>query len=91
MWRLIPPIVLILCLAGCAPGTDRADENPYLVLYAFGPEGERIAGRMQNVTEEIHLGRAVTIIDERQRIKERTMKLRNKNYRMAIAKAQIVS
>jgi adenosylhomocysteine nucleosidase len=29
------------------------------VLYAFGPEGERIAGQMENVTEETWLGRTV--------------------------------
>jgi transposase InsO family protein len=53
---------------------------------------ERYHESLDNVTPaDVYCGRAAKINTERQRIKERTMKLRKKNYRKAIAKAQTVS
>ena len=40
---------------------------------------------------DVGLGGAVRIIEERQRIKERTMKLRKQNYKKAIARVQTVA
>ena len=46
---------------------------------------------LDNVTPaDVYTGRNVRIIKERQRIKERTMKLRKRNYKKAIAKEQAV-
>ena len=53
---------------------------------------ERYHESLDNVTPaDVYTGRNVRIIKERQRIKERTMKLRKRNYKKAIAKEQAVS
>jgi len=45
-----------------------------------------------NVTPaDVDIGRAVKIIKERQRTKERTMKLRKRNYKKAIARIRTVN
>lgn len=52
---------------------------------------ERYHESLDNVTPaDVYTGRNVRIIKERQRIKERTMKLRKRNYKRAIAKEQAV-
>ncbi len=53
---------------------------------------ERYHESLENCTPaDVYTGRNVRIIKERQRIKERTMKLRKRNYKKAIAKVQTVS
>jgi transposase InsO family protein len=50
---------------------------------------ERYHESLENVTPaDVYTGRNVRIIKERQRIKERTMNLRKRNYKKAIARAQ---
>ena len=53
---------------------------------------ERYHESLDNVTPaDVYTGRNVRIIEERQRIKERTMKLRKQNYKKEIARTQTVS
>jgi len=53
---------------------------------------ERYHESLENCTPaDVYTGRNVRIIKERQRIKERTMKLRKRNYKKAIARAQTVA
>ena len=53
---------------------------------------QRYHESLDNVTPaDVYTGRATRIIGQRQRFKERTMKLRKQNYRKAIARAQTVS
>ena len=53
---------------------------------------ERYHESLENVTPaDVYTGRNVRIIKERQRIKERTMKLRKQTYKKAIARAQTMS
>ncbi|MEK0338254.1 MAG: integrase core domain-containing protein, partial [Nitrosopumilus sp.] len=53
---------------------------------------ERYHESLNNVTPaDVYTGRAAQILEERNRIKERTMKLRKRNYKKAIAKAQTMS
>jgi putative transposase len=53
---------------------------------------ERYHESLNNVTPaDVYTGRNVRIIEERQRIKERTMKLRKQNYKKDIAITQTVS
>jgi transposase InsO family protein len=53
---------------------------------------ERYHESLENCTPaDVYTGRNVRIVKERQRIKERTMKLRKRNYKKAIAKEQTVS
>ena len=53
---------------------------------------ERYHESLDNVTPaDVYTGRAARIIEERQRIKERTMKLRKRDYKKAIARAQTVA
>ena len=53
---------------------------------------ERYHESLNNVTPaDVYTGRNVRIIEERQRIKERTMKLRKLNYKKDIAITQTVS
>lgn len=53
---------------------------------------ERYHESLENCTPaDVYTGQNVRIIKERQRIKERTMKLRKRNYKKAIAKEQTVS
>ena len=53
---------------------------------------ERYHESLKNVTPaDVYTGRAAQILEERNRIKERTMKLRKRNYKKAIARAQTMS
>ena len=53
---------------------------------------ERYHESLNNVTPaDVYTGRNVRIIEERQRIKERTMKLRKLNYKKDIAITQTVA
>ena len=53
---------------------------------------ERYHESLNNVTPaDVYTGRNVRIIEERQRIKERTMKQRKQNYKKAIAREQSMS
>lgn len=53
---------------------------------------ERYHESLENCTPaDVYIGRNVRIVKERQRIKERTMKLRKRNYKKEIAKEQTVS
>jgi len=53
---------------------------------------ERYHESLENCTPaDVYTGQNVRIINERQRIKERTMKLRKRNYKKAIVKEQTVS
>ena len=53
---------------------------------------ERYHESLENVTPaDVYTGRNVSIIEQRQRIKERTMKLRKQIYKKAIARAQTVA
>ena len=53
---------------------------------------QRYHESLENCTpDDVYTGRNVRIIRERQRIKERTMKLRKRNYKNAIAKEQTMS
>ena len=53
---------------------------------------ERYHESLENCTPvDVYTGRNVRIIKERQQVKERTMKLRKRNYKKAIAKVQTVS
>ena len=50
---------------------------------------ERYHESLKNVTPaDVYTGRAVKIIQRRDQIKERTLKLRKRNYKKAIARAQ---
>jgi putative transposase len=70
------------------PEALKAEIEAFVEYYNY----ERYHESLDNVTPaDVYCGRAARIIAERQRIKERTMKLRKKNYRKAIARAQTMS
>ena len=70
------------------PETLKAEIESFVEYYNY----ERYHESLDNVTPaDVYTGRAAKIIDQRQRIKERTMKLRKRNYQKAIARAQTVS
>ena len=70
------------------PEALKAEIESFVEYYNY----ERYHESLDNVTPaDVYTGRAAKIIDQRQRIKERTMKLRKRNYQKAIARAQTVS
>ena len=70
------------------PDELRAEIESFVEYYNY----QRYHESLDNVTPaDMYTGRAVKIIEERQRIKERTMKLRKRTYRKEIARATSVS
>ena len=70
------------------PDELKAQIEAFVEYYNY----ERYHESLDNVTPaDVYTGRAVRIIEERQRIKERTMKLRKREYKKAIARAQTVA
>ncbi len=68
-----------------SPDTLKAEIEAFVEYYNY----QRYHESLDNVTPaDVYTGRAATIIKERQRIKERTMKLRKQTYKKAIARAQ---
>jgi len=64
------------------PDDLKAEIEAFVEYYNY----ERYHESLDNVTPaDVYTGRAVQILEERDRIKERTMKLRKRNYRKAIA------
>jgi len=71
-----------------SPGELRIQIENFVEYY----NNERYHESLENCTPaDVYIGRNVRIIKERQRIKERTLKLRKRNYKKAIAKEQTVS
>ena len=71
-----------------SPDDLKAHIEAFVEYYNY----QRYHESLDNVTPaDVYTGRAVSIIEERQRIKERTMKLRKRNYKKAIARLQTVS
>ncbi len=71
-----------------SPDDLRSQIEAFVEYYNY----ERYHESLDNVTPaDVYAGRSAKIIDERQRIKERTMKLRKRNYKKAIARAQTVA
>jgi putative transposase len=71
-----------------SPDELKAEIEAFVEYYNY----RRYHESLDNVTPaDVYTGRAVKIHEERERIKERTMKLRKQNYRKAIARAQTVS
>lgn len=53
---------------------------------------QRYHESLNNVTPaDVYSGRVTQILEERNKIKERTMKLRKRNYKMVIAREQTVT
>jgi len=70
------------------PDDLKAEIEAFVEYYNF----QRYHESLDNVTPaDVYTGRAVRIIEQRERIKERTMKLRKRNYRKAIARAEAMS
>ncbi len=70
------------------PDELKAQIETFVEYYNY----QRYHESLDNVTPaDVYTGRAVSIIEERQRIKERTMKLRKRDYKKAIARAQTVA
>jgi putative transposase len=70
------------------PDELKAQIEAFVEYYNY----QRYHESLDNVTPaDVYTGRAVRILEERDRIKERTMKLRKRNYKKAIARAQTVS
>ena len=71
-----------------SPDDLKAQIEAFVEYYNY----QRYHESLDNVTPaDVYTGRAAKIHEERERIKERTMKLRKRNYRKAIARAQTVS
>ena len=71
-----------------SPDDLKAEIEAFVDYYNY----ERYHESLDNVTPaDVYTGRAVKILKERQRIKERTMKLRKRNYKKAIAREQTVA
>ena len=71
-----------------SPHTLKAEIEAFVEYYNY----QRYHESLDNVTPaDVYTGRAATIIKERQRIKERTMKLRKQTYKKAIARAQTMT
>ena len=71
-----------------SPDDLKAEIEAFVEYY----NNERYHESLENCTPvDVYTGRNVRIIKERQRIKERTMKLRKRNYKKAIARAQTVA
>jgi putative transposase len=71
-----------------SPDDLKAEIEAFVDYYNF----QRYHESLDNVTPaDVYTGRATKIIEQRERIKERTMRLRKKNYRKAIARAEAMS
>ena len=71
-----------------SPEHLKAEIEAFVEYYNY----ERYHESLDNVTPaDVYTGRKVKIIEERQRIKERTLKLRKRNYKKAIASEQTVA
>lgn len=71
-----------------SPDDLKAEIEAFVEYYNY----QRYHESLDNVTPaDVYTGRAVRILNERKRIKERTMKLRKQNYKKEVAKAQSMS
>ena len=71
-----------------SPDDLKAQIESFVEYYNY----QRYHESLDNVTPaDVYTGRAARILKERDRIKERTMKLRKRNYKKAIATAQTVA
>ena len=71
-----------------SPDDLKAEIEAFVEYYNY----QRYHESLDNVTPaDVYTGRVAKIIAERHRIKERTMKLRKRNYKKAIARAQTVA
>jgi putative transposase len=71
-----------------SPDDLKANIKSFVEYYNY----QRYHESLNNVTPaDVYTGRNVRIIKERQRIKERTMKLRKRNYKKTIARIQTMS
>ena len=71
-----------------SPDELKAQIEAFVEYYNY----QRYHESLDNVTPaDVYTGRAARIIEQRQRIQERTLKLRKLNYKKAIARAETMS
>jgi len=71
-----------------SPDDLKAQIESFVEYYNY----ERYHESLDNVTPaDVYTGRNVKIIEERKRIKHRTLKLRKRNYKKAIARVRTMS